>query len=43
MCGLYIDYGSSAVQCGRHICSKVYANNMKCMYMSASGHIIDCI
>ena len=30
------------VQCGRHICSGAYANNVKCMYTSAPGHIVDC-
>ena len=27
----------------RHICSRAYANNVKCMYISVSGHIVDCI
>ena len=31
------------VQCGRHISSAAYANNVKFMYTNASGHIIDCI
>ena len=26
----------------RNICSGAYANNVKCMYTSASGHIVDC-
>ena len=30
------------VQCGKHICSGVYANNVKCMYTSASGHVFEC-
>ena len=30
------------VPCGRHYCSGVYANNVKCMYTSASDHIVDC-
>ena len=31
------------VQCDRHICSGTYASKARCMYTSASGHIIDCI
>ena len=31
------------VQYGRNICLGVSANNVKCMYSSAFGHIIDCI
>ena len=30
------------VQCGRYICSGVHAKNVKFMYTSAFGHIIDC-
>ena len=30
------------MQCGRHICSGEYANNMKFMHTSAPGHIVDC-
>ena len=29
------------VQCGGHICSGMYSNNVKCMYTGAPGHIID--
>ena len=29
------------MQCGRHICSGALASNVKCMYTSAHGHIID--
>ena len=29
------------VQFGRHVCLEVYANNVKCIYISAFGHIID--
>ena len=31
------------VQCGRNICPGAYANNVKCMYATDSGHIIYCI
>ena len=31
------------VQCGRHICSGTYVSNVKCMYISAPGHIVNCI
>ena len=33
------------MQCGKYICFGAYANNMKCMYMyiSSSGHSVDCI
>ena len=30
------------VQCGRHICSGAYANNVKCMCSSVHGHVVDC-
>ena len=30
------------MQCGMHICSGAYANNVKCMHTSASCHIVDC-
>ena len=30
------------MQCGKHTCSGVYANDVKCMYTSVSGHIVDC-
>ena len=43
-------YGTTAevqldiyVQCGRYICSGAYVSNVKYMYTSAAGHIIDCI
>ena len=26
-------------KCGGHICSGAYANNVKCMYTSAPGHV----
>ena len=26
---------------GRHICSGMFYNNVKCMYTMASGHIVD--
>ena len=46
MWGLYVDYSRSAVghimQCGGHICSGANANNVKFMYTSAFGHVIDC-
>ena len=29
-------------QCGMHICSGAYANNVKCMYTRVSIHIVDC-
>ena len=29
------------MQCGMHIWSGAYACNVKCMYTSAPGHIID--
>ena len=32
-----------SVQCGRHIQSGEYVSNVKYMYTSAPGHIIDCI
>ena len=31
------------MQYGRHICSGAYVNNLKCMYSSAFGDILDCI
>ena len=31
------------VKCIRHICSGIYASNVKCMDAGGSGHIIDCI
>ena len=46
MQGLCVDY--KAVQfniyeeCGRVICSQAYANSVKRMYTSASGHTVDC-
>ena len=30
------------MQCGRHICSEAYVNNVKCMYTSACADIVDC-
>ena len=30
------------VQCRRHIYSGVHANNMNCIYISGSGHIVNC-
>ena len=30
------------MRCDRHICSGVYANNVKCIYTSALGHNVDC-
>ena len=30
------------VQCGRHVCSGAYANNVKCRLCSTYGHIVDC-
>ena len=44
MWGLYIDCSKSAVehvQHGRHIGSGTYASNVKCMYTSASGDIVN--
>ena len=45
--GLYVDYSSSAVgipvQCGRNICSGAYANNVKCMYISAHGKLLTAV
>ena len=29
------------VQCGRHIYSEAFANNVECMYTGVSGHIVD--
>ena len=29
------------VQYSRHICSRTYANNVKCIYTSVPGHIAD--
>ena len=46
--GLYVEYGRHAVGyhvlCSRHICSGmcVTQNNMKSVYTSAHGHIVDC-
>ena len=31
------------VQCGMHICSGAYDNNVKWLYTIAPGHIVDCI
>ena len=31
------------MQCGRHIWSGAYVINLKCMYTSACGDIVDCI
>ena len=43
---LYVDYSSSAdgthLQCGMHIYSGAYANNVKCMYITVPAHIVDC-
>ena len=42
MLGLYVEYSISVVghvQCGRNIYSVAYANNVKCMYTSASCYI----
>ena len=44
MWGPYTDCNSNAVElpkCGRHVCLGAYANNVKCAYTPASGHIID--
>ena len=30
------------VQYGMHICSRAYANNVKCMCTRVAGHIVDC-
>ena len=30
------------VKCGSHIFSEVYVNNVKSMYASAPGQIVDC-
>ena len=30
------------VQCGRHICSGAYTNDVKCMYTSAAGYTVHC-
>ena len=30
------------VQCGRHISSGAYTNNVKCLYTSVPDYIIDC-
>ena len=42
----YVDCSSTAVghieECGRYICSGVYANNVKCLYTSVTGHIVKC-
>ena len=47
MLGLYVDYSCNALG---YICAisqaylfRAYANNMKCMYMSVSGHIVDAV
>ena len=46
MQSLYVDYSSSAVGCTCSMwqadISEAYANNVKCMYTSAPGHIVDC-
>ena len=31
------------MQCGRHIFSGMYANNVEYMYVMAHGHIVHCI
>ena len=33
---IYVQYNSD-------ICSGAYTSNVKCMYSSAPGHIVDCI
>ena len=30
------------VQCGRHICSRVYASNVGCMFTGDPGHTVHC-
>ena len=30
------------VQCGRHISSEAYTNDVKCMYNSSPGDTVDC-
>ena len=43
---LYVDCSSSAVECictcGKYICSGGYTNDVKCLYTSVPGHIVDC-
>ena len=41
---LCIVYSSSStyVQCGMHIHSEAYTNNVKCIYSSVTGHTIQC-
>ena len=47
MWGLYVDYigmhWDMYMQCGRHICSGIYVNNVKSRYANGPGHIIDYI
>ena len=37
-----VEQCNTHVQLSRHISSKVYANDEKCRYTSAFGHIVDC-
>ena len=42
---LHVEFNSSAVRhtytCSRHICSETYASNVKWMYTSICGDIVD--
>ena len=31
------------IQYGRHVCLGAYVNNVRCMFTSAGGDIVDCI
>ena len=42
ICGLVVQW-DIYMQWGMHICSGVYASNVKCMYTSVSDHSVDCI
>ena len=41
-CRLYYSCSGTYMFEGWDICSGAYANNVKCMYTSAYGHIVDC-
>ena len=47
MWGLHVDYITGAVEHAYTMWQaymfRAYANNVKCMYISACGHIVDCI
>ena len=41
ICRVQLTCSCTDVQCGRYSCLWTYANNVKCMCTSVSGHIVD--